>query len=166
MGLANVRRQNELKSHPPTLNYVINNRKLLLWCFANFHPKLRSKMGEKYPILTIWPLGCNISLSLSQWRPLPDDVEFNCASLELSFEAVQGCLILVMAEKRTKIRFYSRIFKNIRKNSWYFWCLGWDLSSCGVEIMIVGHSRDLKKFTEFNLPITIGYDQNSVFTTN
>ena len=87
--------------------------------------------------------------TFDHWEPV--DVECNCASFELSFEAAQGCLILVMAEKRTKIRFYSRIFKNIRKNSWYFWCLGWDLSSCGVEIMIVGHSRDLKKFTEFNL---------------
>ena len=146
-----MRRWNVLEWHLLIENAVINNIWVLFWCFTNFHPKHRSKMGEKYPILTIWPLGSNISLSLSQWRPLPDDVEFNCASFELSFEAAQGCPILVMAEKRIKIRFYSRIFKNIRKNSWYFWCLGWDLSSCGVEIMIVGHSRDLKKFTEFNL---------------
>ena len=61
----------------------------------------------------------------------------------------------VMTEKRTKTRLYSWIFKNIRKNSWYFWTFRWDLLSCVVEIRIVGHSRNLKKFPEFKLGIVL-----------
>ena len=44
--------------------------------------------------------------------------------------------------------------------------MGLDLSSCGIEIMMVGHSRDLQKFTEFNLHIIYTIIPNVIHIVN
>ena len=53
VGFTVMRGQNVLNSPTFTLNDIINNMELLLWCFPNIQSKPRLKMGEKYQILTI-----------------------------------------------------------------------------------------------------------------
>ena len=147
--------RNVLKSHLRNFNGIIKNMKLSFWRFSNFHQNLRQKMSGKYPILQLWPLGGVFPLYSTVTKVILPDAEFHKQSFDISQNVARRCPILVLAEKRLKSRFYSRIFKNIRKNSSLFWTIWWVLQLGSTEKMISTYPRDLTKFTEFSLFITL-----------
>ena len=119
--------------------------------FPTFTKILDKKMSGKYSILQLWPIGGVFPLYSSVTKGILPDAEFHKESFDLSQNVARRCPILVLAEKRLKSRFYSRIFKNIRKNSSLFWTIGWVLQLGSTEKMISTYPRDLTKFTEFSL---------------
>ena len=148
-----MRRRNVLKSHPLTLNDVINYMKLLFLGFANFHLKPRLKMSEKYAILQLWPQKNIFPPRSTATPPILADAEFHRESFEVWIVVVHRCTKTIWPKNGEKVDFiheYSRIFE---KTHHFFWTFLTVLSSCGVKIMIYTYPKKLTKFPEFSLNI-------------
>ena len=145
-----MRRRNVLKSHPLTLNDVINYMKLLFLGFANFHLKPRLKMSEKYAILQLWPQKNIFPPRSTATPPILADAQFYKESFEVWIVVVHRCTKKILSKNGEKVDFiheYSRIFENIN----IFLVILTVLSSCRVKVMIYPHHKKLTKFTEFSL---------------